>query len=432
MDTEDNTEYDPHNWFQPQSREEEAQTDGVDVPLERLSEAREALDKVVKKATRYGAEGVGYTVSEPFTREAKRTSWDGQVRKIIRTYVNIRVSGPAPVVGPYTFLAKIEHHPGGNLVDVIPGEEMPTKEYRTAAPKCDHCGHNRDRKETFVVRHEDGSLMQVGRSCLRDFMGTDTPGKVVWRFAYDQEFRNTLGDEDGWGGSGRLMYWGQEVVALTIAAIRLWGWCSKGQAEHNDDLNPTIHYVSLVLDKATEGRDRRPHPDRKRLEAEVKDEDWEKASEVLEWAREGGAGDSDYGHNLRVLAGLVEIEPRRAGFLASAVAAKARAEEAELRRTREREEAGVSQWIGKEGERLRGIDVTLLSSRAISSNDWNQVVLVKFRDGSGNIYTWFTGSPPAMNPGEQTTIDGTVKRHTEYNGAQETQLTRCTVREMQP
>lgn len=35
----------------------------------------------------------------------------------------------------------------------------------------------------------------------------------------------------------------------------------------------------------------------------------------------------------------------------------------------------------------------------------------------------------AIQPGERAVLDGTVKAHTEYNGAEETQLTRCKIKE---
>jgi hypothetical protein len=44
----------------------------------------------------------------------------------------------------------------------------------------------------------------VGRTCLRDFLGTDTPANVVGRFTIEKEFRDLAG-EDGWGGIGEGM-----------------------------------------------------------------------------------------------------------------------------------------------------------------------------------------------------------------------------------
>ena len=47
--------------------------------------------------------------------------------------------------------------------------------------RCDHCGVNRKRDLVFVLRHEDGREVQVGSTCLNDYLGTDALGAwFVW------------------------------------------------------------------------------------------------------------------------------------------------------------------------------------------------------------------------------------------------------------
>jgi hypothetical protein len=47
--------------------------------------------------------------------------------------------------------------------------------------RCDHCNMNRKRDLVFVLRHEDGREVQVGSSCLNDYLGTDALGAwFVW------------------------------------------------------------------------------------------------------------------------------------------------------------------------------------------------------------------------------------------------------------
>lgn len=411
----------------PPSISEIAEREGFDILLERRDQLLEKLEKLAKKAKRYGAEGISWTVSEPFEKVERRTMWDGSVRKVRRTYINVKVSGPAPRVGAFTFLARIEHTKAGNLVDLVPGQELPDLRFRTAAPHCDHCSTARDRKETFLVRHESGTLAQVGRSCLRDYMGTDNPAHIAWRFQWEREAREMLWDEEREGRGGKLYFSTLEVVALTLAAVRLWGWCSKGQAQNTEDLTPTIKYVEAVLYAETNPKTGKPTEDRARLEAELKPEDWEEARRVLDWAKDGGAGSGDYAHNLAVLCATDEVEPKRGGFVASAVSAKARADEAELRRTREREDAKDRQWIGAPGDRLKGLELTFDSQRTVGGGYYGNTYLMKFRDASGNVLTWFSSVCFSLRPGEKVKLDGTVKAHNEYNGAKETVLTRCKI-----
>lgn len=196
-----------------------------------------------------------------------------------------------------------------------------------------------------------------------------------------------------------------------------------------EDLTPTISYVTAVLYAETEGRSGKPTEERKRLEAEVTAEDYTEAEKVREWAMAGGAGSGDYAHNLAILCAMDEVEPKRGGFVASAVAAKARADEQELRRTRERQEAAKSSWLGAVGERLKDLPVTFESSRTVGGGYYGNTYLMKFRDASGNILTWFSSNCFSLRPGEEVKITGTVKAHNEYNGGRETVLTRCKLEE---
>ncbi len=412
---------------QPKSFAQVAADEGFDIPEHRVPDLVEALGKLLKKARRYGAEECGWTLSEPFLKVERHTRWDGSTDKVTRSYVTVRVTGPAPKVGEYRFLGRIEHTPNGNIVDMIPGEQLPELRYRDTRPECDHCHTVRDRKDTFLVEGPDGKLSQVGRSCLRDYMGTDTPSRVAWRFVFEREARGALDEERR--SSGRMVVSVEEVLTLTQAAIRLWGWCSKAQAENSNDLTPTIDYVRSVIFKET-AKSGEPTADRKRLEAAVAPGDWEKAKEVRGWAVNGGAGDSDYGHNLRLLCIPDEVEPRRAGFIASAVAAKARAEETELRRTREREMAKDSSWMGAVGERLAPVEVTFESSRETGGGQFGPSWLMKFRTEDGNILTWFSSRYFSLIPGERLQLEGTVKGHSSYKDAKETLLTRCKIKEL--
>ena len=49
-----------------------------------------------------------------------------------------------------------------NILATVPGQVPLPLKYRTAGPTCDHCGFNRNRKDTYVLRHDDGRYVQVG------------------------------------------------------------------------------------------------------------------------------------------------------------------------------------------------------------------------------------------------------------------------------
>ena len=86
-------------------------------------------------------------------------------------YIDLEVEGVVPVENGWSFVATIVHTEEGNIIRNVPGYIVPV-EFRDRPTWCDHCKCNRVRRDTYIVRHEDGRVMQVGSSCLADFIGT--------------------------------------------------------------------------------------------------------------------------------------------------------------------------------------------------------------------------------------------------------------------
>lgn len=406
----------------------------VTILAEFLPDARKLLDKLVRKAARYGNDDIRYTVGDPFRKSVeKRHPFTGKVTIVNGPeLITISVTGSAPRVGDFTFVAKIEHLATGNILDVIPGETVDHR-FRVTASSCEHCNTDRRRNETFVVRSADGSEVQVGRSCLVDYVGRATPAGLIQKFAFLREFE-ALGSEDSdWSPHRDRGFFVDDALAATAVAIRLFGWCSKSQAMNHEDLNSTAGIVSSFFWPPTRDKyngyifERNDEMRRAAL-----DTDMAYAQSAREWAVSGGAGTSEYAHNLKVLCGLGHVGAKRLGIVCSAVPAYERACDREVERTARAAVDARSAWQGAEKERLRGLIVTQIDARVIGGNDYGELVLVKFRDDAGNVFTWFTGSGSGLNNGDRAELVGTVKRHTEYKGARETQLSRCIVTKIKP
>lgn len=398
----------------------------IPVLTDRLDDALAALKKISKKAKRYGVPFSAFKAPARMD-EVEYTDREGRTRKYRVSVTPITIAGEKPVVGDYEFVASIEHTDSGNFVDCVPGAEVPER-YRTTASHCDHCHTSRQRKNTFVVRSQtDGSFMQVGRSCLRDFLGTDNPEHILSLFAILRDIEESRG---GWCDLGRAgATWSDEVVnilAVSLAAIRVWGWVSKGQAM-GDPTDQLVSTVSRYWDAVT------PKPSKEQAEVQAKireaskEDDTDTASEILAWVR-GSNETSDYMWNLRLAcADDIAASPKRVGLIVSAVAAWHRHQDRELKKAQDRELNAASEWQGEIGARLRSIKVRLEMRRGLGEGAYGWTELLKLRDEAGNLYTWFTGSEPKIDVGETLLITGTVKDHKEYQGIKETLLTRVKV-----
>lgn len=390
----------------------------------RWDEFKHEMDKLVRKAQRYGSGEVGYTDLGVIEVDETYTRFDGSRKKITVQYHQVVLTGDAPRVGPYRFLAKVEHHAAGNIVDIIPGEELTSTRYRATKPICEHCNTVRDRHETFVVRNdEDGSELQVGRNCLGDYTGRETPESLAWKFRYLREATGM--SEDGGYGRGTPYYSTHEAVGLAIAAVRVWGWMPAWQATDGDWATRSIVSLGLATPFGKEDDDTKAR--RKKLLNAFQQSDWDEADRIVEWVRAGGLGTGDYGYNVTTIMATDTFEAKRLGYVASVVTAWARHNEQELRRTKERQDAATSEWVGAKKERLHDLDCTLLDQRYLGTGQFGDRILIKFRTHDGNVLTWFTSTGTGLDKGQKLKLTGTVKDHSEYNGAKETQLTRCVV-----
>ena len=371
----------------------------------RLPEAVQELKKLAKKAERYGCPTITWTVGEP--REELRPSQAGRGVKVMVADILLD-NLEAPRVGAFRFLARLERTPAGTIIDSIPGETLPER-FRHTTGECEHCGKVRDRKHLFVVARDGEEPLQVGRSCLRDFMGTDTPESVASRFRWERELR-----EFSEGQGGVVADSAAELLAVTAAAIRLWGWVPRAAA--SEDQTPTASRISVWFCPP-----KKHNHDLEDLRANISDADWEEAAATIAWVQDS-TDDSEYMHNLRMVLSSGVVEPKRRGYACSAVASRQRALGLLEIRRREREANANSQHVGVVGERLRGLELTVLSNRGMSTK-FGDSILYKMRDADGNVFTWFKSGDGIMDVGNTYILDATVKAHTSYQGVLETQLT---------
>ncbi len=376
----------------------------------RAAEARARVKKLDKKALKYGVEFAA--TFGPVYQEERAIGGDdgtpeGAARREHRVMVDVldvTITGSTPKVGEFEFLASIELTANGNFVDSVPGVELDPK-YRTTDSRCEHCKKTRGRKHVYAVRNlETGTELQVGRTCLRDFLGIDDPEKIINQFKF-WRLLDAGGDEDGFESYGRAEWSAslEYLLAMTNACIRIWGWASKGAAEASyGKMTPTIEMLWCLYNS-----DEGSRAVAREIRDEVRESDDALAREVIEWVR-GSTGDSDYMHNLRVaFADDMLITTRRTALAISPVATLHRAK-----------------------ERLKGLQLTFESSRSMGDNGWGPTKLLKFKDIVGNQFCWFTGSSPRMEIGQRMICDGTVKAHKDFHGILETQLTRVTVKEI--
>lgn len=381
------------------------------------------LKKLNRRADKLGCAPIVATIVGTEMVPVKEYHYGETVTVYVRKHT-VLVTGEAPKYAGWTFVATLQHTADGNITRAVPGEELP-EEYRDKPRWCDHCQASRLRKDTYVVRNADGKHMQVGRQCLRDFLGHKSPHQLA-------EYAEWLANFSEWAESEEEREPGTRRAAFTFDTISLlawvayWtrteGWVSRTTAREAEWHKQAT--ADLAVDMLLPGGE-------KWKQGHVRAaEDISRAKQALEWCLTDLALRphlSDYDYNLTTACKAKDgIEYRNTGLVASLIRTWDRA----MDRVRERKAQAAalppSNHVGSIGERIT-IKVTVLSIKDIPG-DWGVSHLHRMQDAEGNVLVWFASAAP-LEVGSTYTIKGTVKAHDVYQDRKQTRLQRCTVQE---
>ena len=381
------------------------------------------VESLNKKARRLGIDDIKVT-------ETGRKRHDADTGEVFFE-VTFDVTGTSvQLPGDWSLVCRIEHDPQvGTLVHAVPGVTVPPKYWKQeAAPVCNHCNTKRRRSDTFVVVNRDGEYKQVGRNCLVDFLGHDTPHSILQQIAFTEQVLSFLGDDPSdheYSGrtiplysNGMMWRWHNLSIMLSRVAclIRHRGWMGRGKAKETYG-EATIDLLFSIQSDIRNGNQR----DIQLITPSDKDRD--NASKAIEWAASlsGDQLDSEYLANIQKIAQADMCSWKQAGIAASIMIAHANHLEREMKL--KNAPTFTDGYLAAVGERVE-VKAKVLSSRAFEG-DYGVTTLVKFVSESGHALTWWASRGLDFEEGEELRVKGTVKKLDEYEGTKQTVLTRC-------
>lgn len=410
------------------------------VPVSNIPYLQERLAKLNRRAVKLGCDEIVLAIEpvKKYTRYIETVDSDLPVKITDWGHPVTVVRGGTFRLNGWNFVCRLDHEQRtegeqagehATFIHSAPGEECPSR-YRNQRNSCDHCGHDRERKSTFILRHEDGRLTQVGSTCLRDFLGHDPEAMVRFTAMIGEFLRRSEDDEDtrlGRTGDGFNLV---SFLSMTALVMRTIGWVSKQDARDSIDgrVQSTADAVVYQLDLPKGHKDT----------AQREQQDFDAAQVAIEWCRDLEPT-SDYEHNIRTLARHGAVSYRQAGFAASMIRAYQRhlekLEADKLRADRQAQRAAESAYYGTLKQRVKSLAVTVAYVRGWDS-DWGYTQLFGMRTEDGQLLIWKTTSDPSVDgrfiqAGHKLLLTGTVKEHSEYRGEKQTIMTRCKVAEVE-
>jgi hypothetical protein len=268
---------------------------------------------------------------------------------------------------------------------------------------CDHCNTTRNRNKVYIVESADGR-MQVGSSCVKDFVGHDVSATFVF-------------PEDDTDDTENFGYW--QPKALTVEALAIAvriaskrGYRTQRNAEHGKPSTASLVTAYLFWDdKAAK--------DLRRDIGALTEQDYAEARVIIEWVASEFTGTGDYAENLRVAASLEVTTFKTLNTLVSALSAKGYAEQ---RAAEQAASTLTNDRFAADGEKVTiDADVTLVRYVDGMYGRFAYVTLTT----ATHRFKWKATGASIPEQGTRITLTGTVKGLDEWNGSVSTLLTRC-------
>lgn len=392
----------------------------------KLGWLNEQVEKLNKKAAKLGTKPISVQVLNTYQKDrvvGMKPALDGPIMTdhgpmkyivVNETWNTIEVDGETPMLAGWQFVGTLEHLEAGTLLKKVPvfEGEVDLTAYRNSTPdNCDHCHQLRRRNFTYVVRNvETGELKQVGSSCLKDFLGHNSPETVAkWAETLSNWFlelaSGEMSDDDmdyvGGGRSGRFGIDVVEYLAQVNAVINKYGWIPRWKAQDWDKTSTADDAWDLYLEKRPEYR------------LDPSDKDYEMAKKAIEWmqALEPKITEkSDYLWNLRVAAAEEIVYYSTKGLIASGIQAYRREVEKIIEQRKARENKS-NEFVGEVGKR-EIFEVTVMNVFETES-DFGVTFIYKMEDPAGNKLTWFS-SNNILDQGHTYKLKATVKKHEDH------------------
>lgn len=392
-----------------------------------IEEIMGKISKINKRAAKCGlplieTKEVGHTFEEV---EVKGE--DDSVRTVQVKMVTLEVSGETPKFAGWTFAAVLEPMgPGENLIRKSPDCGVDLLPFATCAPKCDHCKAIRNRKETYVLLNEDGRTVQIGSTCIRDFLGGVDPhnlcsaAEAMFAVTEIMEAAQDNREFDGGGGHVREYFPLDKVLGYTAAVLAKRAYVSRSAARQAheegredgptataDEVKAFYHWHADIRNRAIK-------------DFPVTEATQETAEKALEFVRADMAEPSnDFEHNMMVVAKSESIAVRHFGFACYIVAHYIRKMEKEAAKAA----APCTDHYGTAGERYKKVAVRYMGSSGYDSS-FGYCWVHRFWTAPGALLVWKTGSPVDYTAGDEAIINFTVKGHEEFRGTKQTKVTR--------
>lgn len=368
----------------------------AEVNAEVFSHVQKLLQKINRKAAKLN--------TAPFTIQ-NQTTFTKIVDRVEYSRVRFDVVGETPVISGWSVIASIDHVEG-----IVKGEVSP--QYVKHA-NCEHCNQNRLRNFTVILQNNEGIQKQVGKTCLRDFLGHD-PSAMLSFWSFLEAIEDYCEENAGYSNGVSTVQL-TEALCLAIDLVTRFGYVSRKKSEDTGQSTTGSDVMGWYFSKKESDVNNRAAAIRLHSETAKTIIEWVKAKEV--------DPENSYWHNLKTIAENEYATHKSIGFAVSMVPAYHR----EMGEQRERE-LQLNEYFGAIKDKI-SIEVEYTKSVTFSGF-YGTTHLHFFKDSEGRCFKWSTGTSIPFNEGQKLKLDATIKAHEDYKDRKQTCVTRAKLNEV--
>ena len=275
------------------------------IPSDRVPGFTARIDKLNKVSKKLNLPPLKYEIGEKHYKSHKEGNQEFHIE-----HTKVHVRGESPKIKNWEFVGNRSHDKDTGIMTAhaAHGKELP-KQYHADGNKikCDHCGINRERVGSYVLKNvTTGEHKEVGKSCLKDFTGHDSPEAIAKHFNNITELHFGKHDSEDYGvGKPEHVYKLHDVMHAAISSIKTKGFIATS-ADTPD--NPS---TKTRLNMHFGDNPRAP-------KIEMHPADKEHAEKAIEHTNKTANTSTDYGSNLKSIVSAGMVKQKHYGYIAAA------------------------------------------------------------------------------------------------------------------
>lgn len=392
-------------------------------PVANALAATNAIAKANRRLEKLG-------VQERFTYKTKEIIVSVKQRYGVQTskvFTELTLNTPAIEFEGYNFLALVEQAEAGTVVKTASNVDL--NGYAPDDLRCESCGKAMKRQKTYLVEDKDGKIIQVGSGCVEKYFGVKPAG--LWALTYDPLERAENGSTWHHGLGGEQAATTEDVLAIALYISNDGEDFISSSIARDRGGNSTADEVrKAIFGKETE--------ETAAIFAGV--EELKKTGAHKKFLQEIREleGQGDYLRNLRTIAAGEWVKVNHFNIFVSALSQRAKQKRAEKKAAEEAAwgtpAPGYTAPVGASvaGKKLKVKKV----SHRIQDDPYSyyggevETTQLVMRDEEGHEVVWWASKKIDTEEGQELTVkSGKVKAHKQYNGADQTVLTRVRLAE---